>query len=204
MKTVTVLKNEREKKQKRLGIDLDNVIAYVDPVVEREMRKMFGTEPDRSICNYKERFGVSSFDDYQKFWDYFVENKLWLEVEPVKGAKEALKELSKDYTICIVTGRWHYDAPQTLEWLARENIYYDELMFVALRKKTQLGVTFDVFIEDNAKVAEEFAKQSWCSLSLLYLYPWNESYTFGDDVKDKIVKVRDWGEIVKALGERGE
>lgn len=152
----------------RIGIDIDGVLTDVERFsvdylskfcVENNIEYSIG----KSDYDVSKTFGISS-QQADAFWDkyieYYAENE-----KPREFASEVLKKLQKDgHEIYIITARWRTNRDDEAgermrnlvkEWLNKNDIVYDKLIFSKALKEKKLQevreTKIDIMIEDSPK-----------------------------------------------------
>lgn len=192
-----------QKKKKRIGIDIDNVIADSYTIVVDEFNRYFGKSVKyREVSDfyYLEKYtGVS-----QKEVKIFLEDLFIKKEYPFPPYLEASKIIKKWWkegiSIHYITARPKNAYTVTYQWLRRNRFLhhgvtldmfdYDKFTkdtefkkFVASIKK------IDVLIEDSKEIAETLDVPVF-----LFDRPWNQG-----KLLQHIIRVNDWHEIDKII-----
>lgn len=176
---------------KRIGVDIDGVIADSQPVIINKLNHYFGkyyTLDDFVDFDPVKMFGVdrNELDRFIMRWELEIIE----EAVPLPGAVETLNELSGSKKIILVSARTPAYLGQTRAWLDRYGIPHDELQLGGQHDKRQscLDLCVDIFIEDNKKNAEQIAS---CGIPVLLM---DATYNRGK-LPDTITRVHSWSEI---------
>lgn len=188
---------------KKIGIDLDDVLLnFNDPFLNFH-NENFGTtyrREDITNFNVEEIWGIPTEtlrDRLSQFYDTHHHES----APPIEGAVEAIKELSKNNKLYIITS-----SPQTAEgkiriWLKKhfgeafEEIHFTKKDISSERRNKgemcrELGL--ELFIDDHPDNAEKIS-----AIGIpVYLFdtPWNQG-----EVGPLVKRVRTWSEIVEDL-----
>ena len=188
----------------RIGIDIDNTI----------------TKTRETILAFLERHALArslpySFDPSQYTleealsWEtgeleIFIKLHLadvYREVRPKPHAVEVIRDLHRNHYITLITSRNRHNGnihDITLEWLARNDVQYDQLImnetenmhhFSKLAACLENGI--QVMIEDHDGLALEL---SGFFPVVLFDYPYNTNIS-----GDNIIRVQDWLQVKNAL-----
>ena len=181
-----------------IGVDIDGVIVDADTQFRKYMKKLFKRDFPRSkvkCYKYEECFEFTEYE-FETLYSLFSDEDLWMGMRPVNGAANALKILSKENNLIIITSRPLKVKEVTIKWLKKYNIPYNEIHF-ALDKKDQLAdkleYQFDYFLEDHPNFAIKLADLGM--EVLLFSYPWNKSV----NRHPKIRRVSGWDEALKII-----
>jgi uncharacterized HAD superfamily protein len=181
-----------------IGVDIDGVIADADTQFRKYMKKIFKRDFRRSEVKsfkYEECFEFTEYE-FKKLYNLFSEEEIWITMEPIKGAIESLKKISKNNRIIIATSRPYITKEVTARWLKKYNVPYDQIHFTLDKKHLLPEATeyqFDFFLEDHPDFAQKIAKTG--IQVLLFSYPWNESVR----KHPKIRRVSGWDEVLTIL-----
>lgn len=176
---------------KRIGVDIDGVIADSQPVIIKKLNHHF--EKNYTLDDFVDFDPVKMFGVGRSELDLFImrrELEIIEEAVPLPGAVETLKEFSGSKKIILVSARTPAYLGQTLAWLDGYGIPHDELLLLGQHDKRQscLDLCVDIFIEDNKKNAEQIAS---CGIPVLLM---DAAYNRGR-LPDTITRVHSWTEI---------
>lgn len=150
-------------RKKRIGVDIDGVLTNIQDFRLIYGSKFMSTKYHKGIqnhkaCNIREMFDVD-FKIEDEFWkEYFW--KYSLEILPRPFASEVIKKLHDEgHEIYIMTARACLDDKNctvekrketTIEWLLKNNIIYDKIIFTAEDKLDScLEHHIDIMIDDS-------------------------------------------------------
>lgn len=131
-----------------LGIDIDGVLNYLHLYLIREIKKAFNINANIKNYDLFKSCGITE-KEKNKFYEntrYSLFNKL----QPEWRCAEYLYEINKQYNIYIITARPYEIEQDTLDWLYKWNIPFDDITFDAGSKLDackKLQVTY--MIEDS-------------------------------------------------------
>jgi uncharacterized protein len=177
--------------KKIIGIDVDNVITETDSIIRDLIKQKIGvsaSEEDIIEWSYSVSCGISKREE-EKIFNIF--HTFYLNyVELKRGANEGIKELSKHYSIWLITQRPKKTKRSTIAWLKSNGIIYDKIVFT---KNKRIYFTFlEYLIEDNGNTACDFANLG--KNVFLLNFPWNKVFNH-----KRIIRVDNWHEIISLL-----
>lgn len=176
----------------RLGLDIDGVIydwfgAY-RYLANHHLAA--GLPPVEQIWDGSRTDADFLTPDQQKWmWSHGVRFGLFRYGHIIKGAVEALREISASWDIVIITHRptsWHIDVPEesrqkgtkdTMAWLAllAEDVRFVETHIIE-KTVPKSSIVCDAYIDDGVHVMEDLlANTPPETLLLLFDQPWNRS-----------------------------
>lgn len=191
--------------KRKIGIDFDDVIFDFNRSYVEHHNKVYGTDMTRDrITDYMmEKVWNIPIEEIMPRIDKFCFSDDHFEVLPVEGSVKAIKELSKNNELIIITSRPDSKKDITLKWLEKNfNGFIGEVCFTnsfggdvnKKRKKSsvckELGI--DIFIEDAPIYAKDVSDSG--IPVLLIDAPWNKNVS-GDLIK----RVHSWDEIYSLL-----
>ena len=171
-----------------VGVDIDNVIADTEKEVRRVMFEDRGIKLARDDFKHYslDRMPGITRDDLDFINGRFESGQIFLEVEPIEGAREILARLMNRHKVVLVTSRPPRIEKYTREWLTKNEIPFHELHFTPESKLN--GIAYDLFIEDQDNFAREIADSG--TYVLLYDAPWNRHFTH-----ENCERVHSWDDI---------
>lgn len=176
---------------KRIGIDIDGVIAHSQPVIIAKLNQHFDKNYTlKDFVNFRPQkmFGINR----RQLESFIMSKELEIieEVVPYPGAVKALRELNESCLIHLVTARSPLYTAQTLAWLEAYEVPYSQIKLLGQHDKRSacqdLGV--DLFIEDNRKNAVQVSS---CGIPVLLM---NATYNRGR-LPDMVTRVFGWDDI---------
>ncbi|MBX4199022.1 hypothetical protein KW800_01975 [Candidatus Parcubacteria bacterium] len=193
-------------KRRVIGLDFDDVLMDFRYNLDQYHNFVYGT-------SFKREDAVShdlwipwncAKDEYaQRVFDFY-ESDHHHNASPLAGGPEAVKKLSLNNDIVMITSRPDHVKEVTLRWLEKHYPYLmDHTYFTNLfegngiRKKksevcAELGV--DIFVDDYLGYANDIAESG--REVLLFNAPWNQT----TELHPKITRVKDWAHILEVLG----
>lgn len=174
----------------RALIDLDNILSLTDPLI----RVLIGQHIGRSMLQGEvtefdySRIAPISADQYRDILDEFHREGV-SQVEPVPGASQALNWLSRVFEVVIVTSRPIGCKRQTADWLKRNQMTYDDLVFEKQKLSLVRGSAF--LVEDSGETAVQSSR--YCQV-YLFDYPWNRFVN-----NPNVRRVRGWGDVLEDI-----
>jgi 5'(3')-deoxyribonucleotidase len=175
----------------KIGVDLDNTLADTIPAWTKLLGEKHGIKIDLSeIKEYDLIYHVPMTNE--EIQDTF--RVVWADHKNVPlnpgDPQTVLKNISNDHDLFIVTATVAKKG-EVDQWLERNGIKHKGLVMVRSSEKLNSGV--DLIIDDNPKVIDLFSKAG--KMAIIYDRPWNRGIKEGD----KVVRVKDWSELPKAL-----
>lgn len=184
----------------KICVDIDNTICDSNAVFIDIIKKVTDgrvnfeyddiTEYGHENCQDKDGNKLKD-DEWPKIHDMYSDPDVVKNFEPYDDVDVFLTMLAEHFEIYIVTARKAISKEETQKWLDQFQIPYKELLYADHARKHDLGINFDVSVEDCLEQAENFA-EAGCD-SYLIAHPWNET----DD--ENITRVQDWQELAEIL-----
>jgi uncharacterized HAD superfamily protein len=116
----------------------------------------------------------------------------------VPGAQEAIWKLSDNNKIIFVTARNVCAREDTEEWLCKNGIHYDDLVFTGCNEKAEFIKSHcDVHIDDCPEIANKVSAKN--IPVLLFDQIWNRDYIPVIESR-MVVRARDWPDVVSIIG----
>jgi len=167
----------------RLGIDLDGVVADFNIGWMDRYNRQFGTQLHHSqVVKWDGLHRLTHFETMDDFWDWASsgDSTIFRALPPIPGAVETIAELAEEHRIVIVSSKFDWAIPDTLEWLAEQRIVAREIHFVW--DKTR--VPCDVYLEDSPSNLAALVAAHPDSLVCRMIRPWNMPLDGALDVPD--------------------
>ena len=179
----------------RIGIDIDDTIAQFIPYFIKRYNEKYGTEFNvediKSFCLEEELDTIRRRIDDEVF-GMQVKGEYW-KLECYPDVAECISHLKDDGNeIILITSR--VCASDTVEWLKRYGIEYDELYTIKSKQYILGALNLDFFIDDsleNIKYAEYFGIKP-----ILFNQPWNS-----DCDRKNVKRVFNWEDIYNYVEE---
>ncbi len=193
-------------KIRRLGFDLDDVIADTSSALLQYAKEEHGvelTEEQRKHYKLEEMPGLDPWiaaDVYKQVLD----PAFFMDVKPVEGAKDVLRFLKrKGRRINIITARPEDNFSFTSKWLKQNGLWYNTLTCCSSSLKPRMAaeLKLETFVDDRFDILMEFVnfRQSgrWKKLGVMHR-DWNAGM-----YHERITRVRTWEDIVGLLEVKG-
>lgn len=177
---------------KRIGIDIDGVIADSQPVIISKLNQHFGKNYTlEDFINFRPRkmFGINR----KQVNDFIMSRELEIieEAVPYPGSVKALGKLDGCLEIHLISARSPRYAAQTEAWLKKYRIPYRGLRLLGQHDKRSscLDLCVDLFIEDNKKNAVQVSS---CGIPVLLM---DATYNRGK-LPEMVTRVFGWDQII--------
>jgi 5'(3')-deoxyribonucleotidase len=167
----------------RLGIDLDGVVADFNVGWMERYNRQFGARLHHSqVVMWDGLHELTHFPTMEEFWAWaqLGPPTIFRELPAIEGAIEALTDLARDHRIVIISSKFDWAIPDTLEWLAEHRLPAREIHFVW--DKTR--VPCDVYLEDAPRNLEALVAAHPDALVCRMVRPWNRPLEGAVDVHD--------------------
>lgn len=171
------------------GVDIDNVLAYAEREVQRIFTELTKKPWPRSLYASAGGLDGSALDRplIETIFDYFHDHSI--SILPIfPGAKLALQRLQEQYRIIIITARRPSSRPQTLAWLRRHQIPFDELYHTD--EKVDVPERIVMAVDDHPAHAQGFYEQG--IPVFLMDQPWNRGISH-----PLMVRVTGWDALLQ-------
>ncbi len=191
---------------KRIGIDLDEVLADFVPSYINFHNLNFGTKIELASFTSFDLSEVykTSREEVEIRVRKFYKSEEFHNLKPVRGAITAVKKLSKKFELFIITSRPEIVSESTLYWIKKhftkqfKKIHFafnPYLKSSYLKKKSDIAklLNVDLFIEDNLDFATSVAKSG--IKVLLFNRLWNQAKS----LHPNITRVSSWKDILERL-----
>lgn len=194
----------------RIGIDIDGVLTNVGQFSIDYLSKYCvenNIEFDIGDSYYKiaKTFNISNIDE-SKFWDKYLD--FYPKYEKARPfASEVIKKLKDDgYKIYIITARWLTNRKDSVgnkmretvkNWLAENDITYDELIFTKSDNENKfqeiIDNKIDLMIEDSPTNINELA-------NITHVFCYNTDYNKNCN-GENITRCYSWYDIYKKISQ---
>ncbi|MCL5056879.1 MAG: hypothetical protein M1130_02560 [Actinobacteria bacterium] len=176
---------------KRIGIDIDGVIADSQPVIIKKLNHHFGSQCTlEDFVNFDpvKMYGM----DRKQLDSFIMERELEIieEALPIPGAVKIINDLVQSYGVYLVSARTPIHTRRTEAWLDRFKISRHGLVLLGQHDKraTCTGLCVDLFIEDSLKNASQVSS---CGIPVLLM---DATYNRGS-LPAMVTRVFSWQEI---------
>ncbi len=186
----------------KIGIDIDEVLAnHMEKLNEfyylKKGKKY--SEKDYKSYNWWETWGISR-EEAEDIDREYKKSELFSSIQPIPGAVDAVRELSKDNELFVVTSRHTSAEQKTKEWILKH------FPFVELKilhsgdfwggRKSKADVCKEnhikILIDDHEKYARDCSKIG--IKVLLFDKPWNQGVE-----GENIIRVNGWKEVLEVI-----
>lgn len=179
----------------RLGIDLDGVVADFNQGWIARYNSQFDAalHPDQVIA-WDGLVPITHFADMGEFWSWAREGpaSIFRELPVYDGAIDVLTRLAVDHRVVVLSSKFDWAIPDTLEWLAEHRFPTREIHFTW----DKAAVDCDVYLEDAPHnlhaLADERADRTVCR----FVRAWNSPV-------DGTVDVASWAAFAQVVAEVG-
>ena len=157
----------------RLGIDLDGVVANFNAGWIERYNAAFASElADSHVLHWDAPLSLTHFEHMDDFWTWAQEgtSSIFRNLPPYPGALDTLAELARSHEIVIVSSKYDWAIPDTLEWIAEHRIVTHEIHFT-WDKPT---VDCDVYLDDAQHNLEALAARRPDRVVCRKVRPWTE------------------------------
>lgn len=189
-------------KNKKIAIDVDEVLANTLPAMIDFHNETYDTNLKTEDFKYDRLYKVWGGDEEEELLKVrnFYKSKHFREIVPVHNSEYAIKELTKDFDLFVVTARGDDIADITKEWIYSyypncfddiyfANHYASPNEYVPKSKLcSNFGASF--LVDDSFEYATDCV--SGDREVLLFDYPWNRGFT----LVEGITRVYSWEEIL--------
>ncbi len=176
---------------KKIGVDIDGVIADSQPVIIEKLNQLFEKNyslKDFMDFNPQKMFGI----DRKQLDEVIMQKELEIieEAVPLPGSVEILSNIFNTCQIQIVSARTTAYIGQTRDWLDKYKIPYHGLQLLGQHDKRSCcqDLCVDLFIEDSKKNADQISS---CGIPVLLM---DATYNQGL-LPQMVTRVYNWNEI---------
>lgn len=166
-----------------IGIDIDNVLNNLTEVVLKVYNEDSGDSLQLSDITqyYMENFVKEEYK--ADFYKYFLDKRVWKQVEIVKEAVPVIKEwYEQGHEIIFITTTWAENLPKKKSWLSKHFPFLDIQKCLYAVPKKQL-IKCDVLIDDcfDNLIGGEY-------IPICYNTTWNRN-------DYPMLRANDWGDV---------
>ncbi|MBA2729510.1 MAG: hypothetical protein H0U48_02015 [Euzebyaceae bacterium] len=181
----------------RLGIDLDGVVADFNRGWMDRYNQHFAGElhPDQ-VLSWDGLVPITHFADMEEFWTWAQDGpaSIFRDLPCYEGACDSLRRLSKDHRVVVISSKFDWAIPDTLEWIAEHRVPAREIHFVW----DKTAVECDVYLEDAPHNLEALARVRADKVVCRFVRPWNDPVPGTIDV----ASWEEFVEVVRRVGSR--
>ncbi len=171
----------------RLGIDLDGVVADFNAGWIARYNRHFATELHHGqVRAWEGLVPITHFADMDEFWAWARGGtreetaSIFRDLPVYEGALDALARLARRHRIVIVSSKYDWAIPDTLEWIAEHRVPTRELHFVW----DKASVDCDVYLEDAPHNLTALVEARPHATVCRFVRPWNQPLAGAVDVND--------------------
>ncbi len=171
----------------RIILDMDNVIAEINPQYVVYFKQVYGEELKLEELVEHQKNGT--FPDYSMLHRLLELPKFFRTLPVMKDAKEVVKELNEKYELFIVSAAMEYPLAlnEKLDWL-EEHFPFIQTKQIAFTGSKKF-VCGDIMIDDKVSNLDHFNGRK-----ILFTHPNNLKYT-----SPQYTRANNWHEIAKIL-----
>ncbi len=168
----------------RLGIDLDGVVADFNSGWMRRYNEQFGTELDPSmVTTWNAMLGLTRFASMQEFWSWAHGSdgpSIFRDLPVFPDAVPALRRLSVDHDIVILTTKPRWAIHDTFAWIAEHRVPTREVHMITRKWE----VDCDVYLDDAPHLLPRLVVSRPNATIARFVRPWNQPVDGVHDVDD--------------------
>jgi len=189
----------------RIGIDLDDVLLQFLPSLIKFHNDTYGTSlslHEFESYDFWETWGGTKEEAIQKVYDFY-QTSYFTSMQPVIGGQEAIRLLSQEHDIYIITSRQNYVAKATKKSIEKHfsksisdihfTNHYSQNNSSTTKKEVCNSLRIDVMVEDSADYALNCLSNG--RKVFLINQPWNNKRS----ISSEIYRVNSWQEIIDSI-----
>lgn len=185
----------------KIGIDIDGTITDIRSYIFEHGEIYFkGITPNKKGYEVSDIYNVS-IDEENNFWDKYFPDYM-KNAKLNTSCKETIEKISKDNEIFILTSREYREeykeslSPNdffdvTEDYLLKNKIYYEEIVFTNNKKTSVEMLNLDVMIEDKIENIKSISKVC----PVIVIDNENNEHINGKN----IYHAKDWSEVINLL-----
>jgi uncharacterized HAD superfamily protein len=178
-----------------IGIDFDGVIADTPKLKVQYVTEKFNIKINIKNSSKENLSKIIGKDEYTKMIKQAYPSAAMNLVPAVKGCFSALKQLSQENKIIIITSRTDKEVIAAKEWLKIHKVKYNLIINTSNKSKSTVCKKhyIDVLIEDEP---ENLAEIKYTKTRKILL---ERPYNVNPKISKEIIRCRNWSEILKVL-----
>ena len=138
-----------------IGIDIDGVLTNLSDFQLTRGKEYFGEIVNEKAFEIRNIFNCNRIKELE-FWS---KNLDYYYLGAKKGSSDYINLLHlKGHKIVIITARNIILKKITLDWLEKNNIYYDKIIFTCNKLQAMKDNNVDLIVEDSPKYIKELSK----------------------------------------------
>jgi len=180
----------------RIGVDIDGVIGDQVPHLLRRVKQKCNIEMKKSdIKLWDQPMGHTNFE--KEMEEAVLDRTFVLTMPLIRGSREGLERIASYNRVIIVTSRPPEADEDTIEWLNRKRLGFDE--FINTHREGKLRAPIDVLIDDRLENVRDFALTK--RLAIMLSQPWNKDRRIIADLikQGAVVCAANWKDVVQAV-----
>jgi hypothetical protein len=152
-----------------LGIDFDDTIADFSELMARIARERWGVDMRALRAKGRRLVDAIGQEASDSLFIEILETDASLEMAPKPGALEALRRLSEQHELVIVTARHEHESEAPRRWLQRHELRVTEFIATNRAPKSTFAETHElaIHLDDTPSVFDHFVDHA--TLSALYV-----------------------------------
>jgi uncharacterized HAD superfamily protein len=194
--------------KKKIGIDLDEVLANFHAAIMDYHNKVYGTflkPEDFKTCLYNEVWGGTLQEAIQKVNDFYF-SSYFSNISPISHSVSSVDILARENELFIVTSRPNFLKEETERWLNQffqdkfSGVFYSSNHYTKRKNcgksKWQIckELEVSVLIDDSLDYVTQCPSTGIRGI-LFGDYPWNQN----GNLPKNVIRVRDWKEALEQL-----
>jgi len=193
-------------KVRKIGIDLDDVLADFHTGIMNYHNKVYGTslkEKDFTTYLFNRIWGGSLQEAIQKVNDFHHSNYSE-EISPISNSVESVNSLSKENELFVITSRPEFMKEKTEKWIKKffgnsfSGIFFSSNHYSKAggKPKSQICKELEVslLIDDSLDYINQCPTIGIRGI-LFGDYPWNQN----GNLPENVVRVKNWKEVLEQL-----
>lgn len=189
----------------RIGLDVDGVLYKWDLTAGYMLREVLPDSPykgdprlmiESPSWHYIE--GIVSKEHWRWLWNEGVKLGLFRHGHLYKGAIQAVRRLATFGEIVIITHRPKQAVPDTLAWLAYQQLPISEIHILTKGEPKSRVNDLDVFLDDKPENCEDMRANSEARVGI-WNRPWNQT----SDFSPRIYSWQDFESMVELVKRDG-
>ena len=178
------------------AVDIDNVLAKAEPEVQRIYGDLTGLSWPRGVYGSAGGLDTAHVPEeiVEQIFSRFHEQSI-PQLSLLPGARLALTRLERRYRIVIITARRPTSRPQTVEWLQRHRIPFEDLYHT--EEKANVSDDIVMAVDDHPIHALAYCESG--IRVFLMNQPWNQGVSHALLTRvngwDELLQIHDCGEV---------
>ncbi len=192
-------------KRRKIGIDFDDVLMDFNDALFAYHNPIYGTnftKEDVKSFDLELTWGCTREEAIKRCFEFYNAHSHY-NANTVEGATQAIKRLSNDHDLIVVTSRPDSIKDQTINWLEKNfpktfsqviftNHYHGDVSKRISKADVCKVEGIQIFIDDNMDNALALAKEG--INTFLFDAPWNQG-----EIPENMTRVYSWEELVSRI-----